>query len=72
MANKYLEKLAALPGVGMVRPLENLVRRTKQMATALPTRERAVAQGLSSKPLAASKAKLGALQQQSAKKMWGN
>jgi hypothetical protein len=70
MANKYLTKIAGLPGVGMVRPLENLVNRTKQLSTGLANRERAVNIGLSSKPLAAPTAKLKALNNQSSKKMW--
>jgi hypothetical protein len=70
MSNKYLTKLAALPGVGIVRPLENLVKRTKQVSTGLANRERAVSQGLSNKPLAAPTAKLQALKTQSDKKMW--
>ena len=73
MANKYLEKLAALlPGVGKLRPVEQLVTRTKQLERGLAGRERAVSQGLSSKPLDPAKGKLQALKQQSSKKMWSN
>lgn len=72
MSNKYLEKLAALPGVGIVRPLESLVGRTKQLQKGIANRTRAVNQGLSSKPLAGPQAKLDVLKQQSSKKMWSN
>ena len=70
MSNKYLEKLAGLLGTNIIRPVENLVNRTKQMTTGLANRERAVNMGVSAKPLAPSANKLGALKNQSNKKMW--
>jgi hypothetical protein len=70
MINKYLEKLATFPGVGMVRPLKNLVGRTKQLSTGIINRERAINMGVSNKPLITPKAKLQALTNQSSKKMW--
>lgn len=71
MLNKYLQKIAAmLPGVGMLRPVEGLVNRTKQLAARIPKRERAIAMGLSTKSVEPAKLKLEALKRQASNKMW--
>ena len=72
MANKYLEKIAAPLGTNIVRPLEGLVNRTKQVSTGLVNRERNISLGFSTKPTATSSAKLQALRNQSATKQWSN
>lgn len=71
MVNRYLEKIAGiLTGVMKPRPLENLVKRTKQIESGLMGRERKVGMGLSDKPLGPAQMKLEALKRQSAKKQW--
>ena len=72
MANKYLEKIAGPLGTNIVRPLESLVNRTKQVSTGLMNRERNIGIGFSTKPTVNSGAKLQALRNQSATKQWSN
>ena len=68
MNNKYLTKIAAL-----LRPVENLVARTKQLSTGIANREMKIGKGITSKPdpITATK-KLTTLQDQSSKRMWAN
>jgi hypothetical protein len=67
MTNRYLEKIAA----GFIRPLENLVGRTKSLKTGILNRERKINMGLSNRPAPAGAVKkLEVLDNQSKNKMW--
>ena len=72
MTNKYLEKLAGPMGTNIVRSVDKLVTRTKQLDKGVTNRTRAVNMGLSNKPIVKPTAKLQALRNQSSNKVWSN
>jgi len=77
MANKYLEKIAGIGGIGgdligVMKPktVPKLVSSTNKMERAVANRERLNNLGLSNKPINKSTAKLQALRNQSTNRVW--